>query len=112
MTSWKKVSGKKSSGYATALNKLGELYHDINDLSQAEKYYNQALEIRQIIFNSDTSPPIAQSMNNLALLYYQEHEYVKAEEYYKKALNIWKKVFGEKNIDVCHYIEQFSTIIR
>ena len=100
MDSWKKIGMKQSSGYATTLNKLGELYHDLENFSQAEEYYNQALQIRQLIFDSDTSPPIAQSMNNLALLYHQGHEYVKAEEYYKQALSIWKNVFGEKNISL------------
>jgi CHAT domain-containing protein/Tfp pilus assembly protein PilF len=97
---WKKIGQKKSSGYASALHNLGELYYELREFSKSEKYFNQALKIRQLIFDRDISPPVAQSMTSLALLYQKMHEYVKAEEYYKQALNILKKVFGEKNINL------------
>ena len=49
---WKKIGKKKNSGYATTLNKLGELYYDfLGDFSKSQEYYNQALEIGKLIFN-------------------------------------------------------------
>jgi tetratricopeptide (TPR) repeat protein len=100
LKSWKKIGQKKSSGYATALNKIGEFYYDLGDFYKSQEYYNQALEIRQLIFNNDISPPIAQSLNNLGLVYESIHDYVRAEEYYKQALTIWRSAFGDKNINL------------
>ena len=62
------------------MNSLGEIYFELRNLEESEKYYLKALEI-----NSESH----QSLNNLAGFYLETNNSEKALKFYKKALKIF-----------------------
>lgn len=69
--------GPKDS--AVVLNKTGIAYHQMLDLSTAEKYYR--LSVR-------ANPHYAEAINNLGTIYYARKSYRRAVNEYKQALRI------------------------
>ena len=69
--------GPKDS--AVILNKLGIAYHQMLDLSTAEKYYR--LSIR-------ANPHYAEALNNLGTIYYTRKSYRQSINQYKRALRV------------------------
>jgi len=75
-----------------------EKYYNAGDYSQAEKYYLEAIDIKEKIFGKD-HPSYATSLNNLGLLYVKMGDYSQAEKYYLEAKNIFEKVLGKDHPD-------------
>ncbi|MBM3813858.1 MAG: tetratricopeptide repeat protein [Acidimicrobiia bacterium] len=61
------------------LNKIGIAYHQMTELSQARKYYEQATK---------ANSKYAEAINNLGTVYYAQKNYKKAISYYNRALKI------------------------
>jgi tetratricopeptide (TPR) repeat protein len=72
--------GGKTS--AVLLNKTGIAYHQMMELSAAEKFYRAAIH---------TSPEYAEAINNLGTIHYARKSYRRAITEYKKALRITPK---------------------
>lgn len=68
-----------SKGSAVLLNKTGIAYHQMLQLSAAEKYYRMALRV---------DPKYPEAVNNLGTIYYARKSYRRAINQYKKALRI------------------------
>src|SRR5207302_3719212 len=66
--------GPKDS--AVLLNKIGISYHQMLELSIAEKYYRRAIK---------TNPEYSEAINNLGTIYYARKSYRRAVTEYKKA---------------------------
>jgi tetratricopeptide (TPR) repeat protein len=58
-------------------NKIGIAYHQMLQLDDARKYYQQAIRLK---------PDYAEAINNLGTVYYAAKSYSKAIRYYKRAL--------------------------
>jgi tetratricopeptide (TPR) repeat protein len=58
-------------------NKIGIAYHQLQQLDNARKYYQQAIRLK---------PDYAEAINNLGTVYYATKSFGKAIGYYKKAL--------------------------
>lgn len=74
---------------AEAQNCLGNLYEDIRDYANSEKYYKLSLENYEQLFQKDPDEYrdcIARLQSNLGLLCTYINEYDKSEKYYKLAL--------------------------
>src|SRR5438270_6045162 len=69
--------GPKDS--AVLLNKIGISYHQMLELSIAEKYYRRAIK---------TNPEYSEAINNLGTIYYARKSYRRAVTEYKKALRL------------------------
>jgi tetratricopeptide (TPR) repeat protein len=69
--------GPKNS--AVLLNKIGIAYHQMLELSPAEKYYRLAIK---------ANPDYAEATNNLGTVYYARKSYRRAINEYKKALRL------------------------
>lgn len=80
--------GENDPIVAVACNNLAELYRSTKDFDNAEKYYNQALNI----YKQDTTKlsEEASVLNNLATMLMFRKEYDKAKEIYLKVINIKK----------------------
>ncbi len=59
------------------LNKIGIAYHQMQQLDNARKYYQQAIRLK---------PDYAEAINNLGTVYYAQRSFAKAIRYYRKAL--------------------------
>ena len=70
---------ENSKGSAVMLNKTGIAYHQMLQLSSAEKYYRQALR---------ADPKYSEAVNNLGTIYYAKKSYRRAISQYKKALRM------------------------
>jgi tetratricopeptide (TPR) repeat protein len=62
---------------AVMANKTGIAYHQLADLGNARKYYEQAIKL---------SPKYAEAINNLGTVYYGQKSYRRAISQYRKAL--------------------------
>jgi CHAT domain-containing protein len=65
---YKDILNKDHPDYATILNNLAKLYHDMGNYSKAESMYQEALEIRSKVLGKN-HPDCAVTLNNIGLLY-------------------------------------------
>ena len=80
---------------ATTLNNLANLYSDTQRMTEAEKAYIEALDIRRklALANPDAYlPNVANTLNNLAILYRATQRMQEAEKAYTEALDIYRKL--------------------
>ena len=89
-----KEFGEDHPDFATSLNNLALLYHNLGRYSEAEPLHTQAMGIRKARLGEE-HPDFATSLNNLALLYESIGQYAEAEPFYRKALGIRKTQRGE-----------------
>ena len=64
---------------AVILNKIGIAYHQLADLTDAQKYYMSAIK---------RDPSYAEAINNLGTVYYSRQSYRRAIAQYKKVLRL------------------------
>jgi tetratricopeptide (TPR) repeat protein len=64
---------------AIILNKIGIAYHQMLQMSEANKYYQQAIKL---------NPKYAEAINNLGTIYYAKRSYRRAIGQYNKALKL------------------------
>ncbi|MCX6580057.1 MAG: tetratricopeptide repeat protein [Candidatus Aminicenantes bacterium] len=77
------------------LNSLGNLYSKTTRLTEAEKAYDEALEIRRKLAETNPSvylPGVAKTLNNLGVLYSNTRRLTKAETAFTEALGIYRKL--------------------
>jgi CHAT domain-containing protein/Tfp pilus assembly protein PilF len=68
----------------------------MGDYKAAERYFQQALEIRKKVFGEE-HPEYASSLGNLGVLHSDMGDYKVAATYYKQALEIKMKAFGDEH---------------
>ncbi len=61
------------------LNKIGIAYHQMLQLEQARRFYEQAIKM---------NPKYAEALNNLGTVYYARKSYRRATSYYNRALKL------------------------
>jgi tetratricopeptide (TPR) repeat protein len=64
------------------LNKIGIAYHQMTEMEQARRYYEQAIK---------ANPRYAEAVNNLGTVYYAAKNYRKAVKQYERALKLAPK---------------------
>ena len=64
---------------AVLANKAGIAYHQLQDLNNAEKYYQKAIKLK---------PKYSEALNNLGTVYYAKKSYRRAINQYKTALRV------------------------
>jgi len=83
-------------------NNLGALYTDLERFEEAERAYEEALEIRKEL--ADQNPEaynsyVATTQNNLGVLYWKLKRFEEAERAFEEALEIYKEL-ADKNPEV------------
>ena len=81
--------------WARLKNRLGVNYKNSNQYKKAEKYYREALEIRQRLADKDSltyEADVAASCDNLAILLKNTCRMGEAEELHRKALEIYRRL--------------------
>lgn len=80
---------------ARTLNNLGELHRVKNEFTQAQPFYEEALQIRREFTNVNPHayrPHLAESLNGMALLHDAKNEYEFAQPLYEEALQIYRQL--------------------
>ncbi|MBI4646451.1 MAG: tetratricopeptide repeat protein, partial [Bacteroidia bacterium] len=109
MNLWKEFLGEKHPLYATSLNNLALLYHNMGNYSKAEPLFTQAMNIRKETL-SEKHPDYATSLGNLAYLYCTMGNYSKAEPLLIEAMSIWKETLGEKHPDYATSLNNLAVL--
>jgi len=90
--------GRESVGYGNACFNHGRILDFKNDLSQAEKWYTAAKDIREKILGKE-HPDYAKCLNNLAGIDMSRGNYKNAERLFLEAKVIWGKSLGKEHTD-------------
>ncbi|HJD63282.1 MAG TPA: tetratricopeptide repeat protein [Rickettsia endosymbiont of Degeeriella rufa] len=75
-----------------SLKNIGIAYQKLGQFSKALEYLEEALKIRQALYQVD-HPDIANSLNNVGLVYKDLDNISKGLEYFKKALEMKQKLY-------------------
>jgi serine/threonine protein kinase/tetratricopeptide (TPR) repeat protein len=84
---------------ARIYNALGQAYQFLGKTSDAETYYQKALEIRQTKLNPE-NPAIADTLVLMGTLAFGKHDLAKSEDLLKRALDIQLKALGNNSLSV------------
>lgn len=94
----------------TCLGNLGLAYYDLDDVSRAIDFYDQALTLHRAVGNREGE---ANVLGNLGLAYQKRDYYNRAIKYYQQALSIYQDIgsrFGEShtlgNLGTALYLQQ------
>jgi tetratricopeptide (TPR) repeat protein/CHAT domain-containing protein len=90
------IGGYNSSGYASSLHGLAELYRLAGRSAVAERLFLEALKIFRVSL-AKRSTSYARSLNSLALVYHNIGDFQAAEPLFLQALDILRETVGEKD---------------
>ena len=83
-----KVHGNIPS-IASDYNMIGELYEEMDNFTEAERFFNEAIEICQ---NIEAPMELASAYYNLGLLYKKKGKINRAREYLRQAQEIYSRI--------------------
>jgi tetratricopeptide (TPR) repeat protein len=101
--------GFGSSGHATALNNLGELYRQLERFDEAEPLFREALAIDEARLGPDDQG-LAKPLNNLALVQRARGDHVAAERNLKRSLHILEDSLGRRHPDVAGSLNNLARL--
>jgi tetratricopeptide (TPR) repeat protein len=101
--------GFGSSGHATALNNLGELYRQLERFDEAEPLFREALAIDEARLGPDDQG-LAKPLNNLALVQRARGDHVEAERNLKRSLHILEDSLGRRHPDVAGSLNNLARL--
>jgi len=81
---------------ADTMNTVGNIFNDLRLLSDATKYYEQAMVADRRMFG-ESSFQVATGYNNLGSVAHRKKDFKTAEENYRKSLAIHEKLLGPDN---------------
>ena len=94
LTDDEKNHPKVSESYTS----LALCYLELDDLTNCEAYFKNALEMNQLLFENKEDHIIASSLTYLGLAHLRFKSYNESEKYLKEALNLNQKIYSkEKN---------------
>jgi len=95
---------------ANALNNLGILYEEKNELKKSEEFYLESLEITRALVSSDTESiyDVSKVLSNLAVHYQKSGETEKEEEAYKEAISILRDIC---ETDIEKYLPKLANVL-
>ena len=85
----------KDTTFARKLYTVGDLYIDVQDLSNAQKYLEQALGIYEE--KGVQNIGYIEALQALGVVFYNKGDYDKAEGFYLKGLDLAEKITGKKH---------------
>jgi tetratricopeptide (TPR) repeat protein len=86
--------GRESLAFGSCCHNFGRIAYFMSEYKDAEKWYHEALTIRETVLNKE-HPDILPTLNNLALLYRETGNLEETEKLYVRAAAIQEKVFGK-----------------
>jgi len=101
--------GPESYGITGILDRLGKLFSDKKQYSDAEPVFQRSLAIREKLLGSKHSD-VAPALENLALTYYFDAKYVEAEPLFQRALQVWTATQGEGSPLVARALDNLGAL--
>lgn len=101
----------KPRATATILFLLGGVYQQQLRYGEAEKAYQEAIQIREREFGAD-SGEVAVALNSLAGLYYELADYAGAESLYNRALSVERALYGDDDPKVAIRLNNIAEVRR
>lgn len=98
---------KDTSGMATSVNNIGEIYRIQSNIPLALKFHHKSLRLRTAINHKEG---MAQSLHNIALIHKQQGDYKLALKYNLNSLKIKKKI--NDKIGLATSLNNIGTIHR
>ncbi len=105
------VEGITIDDKARLFNNLALVLSRLNETSQAEELYLQALDLRKQE-QGDRSLSVAVTLHNLALLYMSTDQLDLAEQFSRRSLDIRKELFDEKHSRVATSLDVLAGIFE
>ena len=102
-------AGFGSSGHATALNNLGEIYRQLERFDEAEPLFREALAIDEATLGPEDQG-LAKPLNNLALVQRARGDHVEAERNLKRSLRILENSLGRRHPDVAGSLNNLARL--
>jgi len=96
LDSIKPLLNKNSKDYAIVLNSIGLNYSDMQNYSNAEPNFLEALKVLKKVSKKNYNE-YATISNNLGLCYSEIGDYNNAEKYYLEAKTLWGKAYGKEH---------------
>lgn len=88
--------GVTNPSVANCLNNIGLAYSSLGEYNLALDFYNNTLEIQDILFG-EKHPDIANTCYNVAVLYGTMGDFVSALKYAEKSLKISEEIFEQNH---------------
>jgi len=104
-----KLLPKSDPARASYLNSLGIAYHMQADFGNAEKYYSEALKLREQVLGPENESTVV-SVSNLAALYYSVRQYSRSEELLKRSIDIRERT-GRKTLALVNDLEAYAALL-
>ncbi len=92
-----RLLGPMHPDVALSANEIANVYHDLGDVPNAERYYRQALAILRNEATFD-GRSLAQTSNNLAILLEQAGRFDAAAELYRESIALRRKYAGDDTL--------------
>ncbi|ETO35233.1 TPR repeat-containing protein, partial [Reticulomyxa filosa] len=77
---------------AASLNNIGVVYDSLGDYSQALKYYEESLKMKQELYPGN-HPSLADSLNNIGTVYNSLGDYSQALKYHEESLKMKQELY-------------------
>jgi len=91
-----------SYNLTAALSIVGHCYRRITEYREAQKYYNQALEIAR---RSGQQVRVASALNDLGTIFSNQGEYEDALSYFEQSRSLFEKAASPQDVANAHYNE-------
>ncbi|NQU23409.1 MAG: tetratricopeptide repeat protein, partial [Candidatus Nealsonbacteria bacterium] len=95
--------GKNNPWHATALCRVASLSTEVGDLTAAELYYRDAVQIYAKTLG-ESHPTRANTLNTLAGLLFGRHEYAQARQRFEQALAMQRRLYPEDKHPLGHHV--------
>ena len=93
------IYGEDHQSVAGSHSRLGSVYLDLGEHSQAKEHHEKALIITKKVYG-EQHVDVAASYNNLGIVYRNLGQHSQAKKHHEKALIIRKKIYGEQHASV------------
>jgi CHAT domain-containing protein/Tfp pilus assembly protein PilF len=107
----RRLHGKKHPSYATRVNNLGFLYHELGDHQAALPLYREALAVRKEALGT-SHPAFAASLNNLGALLQDMGDYGAALSLYRQAADLNRQIHGEKHPEYATSLNNLASLYQ
>ena len=110
-TIYTEIYNENHEDVARCQSRLGNVYSDLRQHSQAKEHHEKALDIRRTIYGEQHSD-VAASYYNLGVVYKDLEQHRQAKEHHEKALDVRRTIYGEQHSDVAASYHNLGVVYK
>lgn len=103
----KRLEDVDSLALLETYNNLGVLYYKLNDLANAQYYFE-----KNVSYSKNHPVFYASCINNLGVIYLKKNEWDRAEECFKEATSIYRSIYGAIHPDYSSSLNNLAGLYR